>query len=111
MSGEIVAIANGVSDDVDVVVSGHTHAQYICAGANEIDGKLVTSAASFGRLVTDIDLVIDHESKRVKSKTARNVIVTQDVPKDPAVTAILNHYKVIADPIANRVVGSVTEQL
>jgi 5'-nucleotidase len=61
--------------------------------------------------VTDIDLVIDHESKQVKSKTARNVIVTQDVPKDPAVTAILDHYRVIADPIANRVVGSVTQQL
>jgi 5'-nucleotidase len=111
LGGAIVDIAKNISDEVDVIVSGHTHAQYICKGANEIDGKLVTSAASFGRLVTDIDLVIDHESKQVKSKTARNVIVTQDVPKDPAVTAILDHYRVIADPIANRVVGSVTEQL
>jgi 5'-nucleotidase len=111
MSGEIVDIANGLSDDVDVVVSGHTHAQYICAGANEIDGKVVTSASSFGRLVTDIDLVIDHQTKDVKSKTARNVIVTQDVAKDPAVSAILAKYGAIAAPIANRVVGSVTEQL
>jgi 5'-nucleotidase len=111
LGGAIVDIAKNISDEVDVIVSGHTHAQYICKGANEIDGKLVTSAASFGRLVTDIDLVIDHESKQVKSKTARNVIVTQDVPKDPAVTSILNRYRVIADPIANRVVGSVTAQL
>jgi 5'-nucleotidase len=111
MSGEIVDIANGLSDDVDVVVSGHTHAQYICAGANEIDGKVVTSASSFGRLVTDIDLVIDHQTKDVKSKTARNVIVTQDVAKDPAVSAILAKYGAIAAPISNRVVGSVTEQL
>jgi 5'-nucleotidase len=111
LGGAIVDIAKNISDEVDVIVSGHTHAQYICRGANEIDGKLVTSAASFGRLVTDIDLVIDHESKQVKSKTARNVIVAQDVPKDPAVTAILDHYRVIADPISNRVVGSVTEQL
>jgi 5'-nucleotidase len=111
LGGAIVDIAKGLSDEVSVVVSGHTHAQYICKGANEIDGKLVTSAASFGRLVTDIDLVIDHESKRVKAKTARNVIVTQDVPKDPAVTSILDHYRVIANPIANRVVGSVTQTL
>jgi 5'-nucleotidase len=111
LGGAIVDIAKNISDEVDVIVSGHTHAQYICKGANEIDGKLVTSAASFGRLVTDIDLVIDHESKQVKSKTARNVIVTQDVPKDPAVTSILDHYKVIADPISSRVVGSVTAQL
>jgi 5'-nucleotidase len=111
LGGAIVGIANGLSDEVDVVVSGHTHAQYICSGANEIDGKLVTSAASFGRLVTDIDLVIDHESKQVKSKTARNVIVTQDVTKDPAVTSILDKYRAIATPIANKVVGSVTETL
>jgi 5'-nucleotidase len=111
LGGAIVDIANGLTDEVDVIVSGHTHAQYICRGAKEIDGKLVTSAASFGRLVTDIDLVIDHESKQVKSKTARNVIVTQNVTRDPAVTAILDHYRVIASPIANRVVGSVTETL
>ncbi len=111
MSGEIVAIANGLSDQVDVIVSGHTHAQYVCAGANEIDGKLVTSAASFGRLVTDIDLVIDHESKDVKAKTARNVIVTQNVAKDPALTALIDHYNVIAAPIANRIVGSITATL
>ena len=71
LGGAIVDIANGLDDQVDVIVSGHTHAQYICKGAKEIDGKLVTSAASFGRLVTDIDLVIDHQTKDVKSKTAR----------------------------------------
>jgi 5'-nucleotidase len=111
LGGAIVDIARNISDEVDVIVSGHTHAQYICRGANEIDGKLVTSAASFGRLVTDIDLVIDHESKEVKSKTARNVIVTQNVARDPAVTSILDHYRAIANPIANQVVGSVTETL
>jgi 5'-nucleotidase len=111
MTGEIVDIANGLSDDVDVIVSGHTHAQYICAGAKEIDGKVVTSASSFGRLVTDIDLVIDHQTKDVKAATARNVIVTQDVAKDPAVTAIVNKYKTIAAPIANRVVGRITADL
>jgi 5'-nucleotidase len=111
MSGEILDIANGLSDEVDVIVSGHTHAHYICAGANEIDGKVVTSASSFGRLVTDIDLVIDHQSKDIKSATARNVIVTQTVAKDPAVTAIVNKYKTIAAPIANRVVGSIMADL
>jgi 5'-nucleotidase len=111
LGGEIVEIANGLSDQVDVIVSGHTHAQYNCSGAKEIDGKVVTSAASFGRLITDIDLVIDHQTKDITSATAVNRIVTQDVLRDPAVTALLNHYKAIADPIANRVVGSATETL
>jgi 5'-nucleotidase len=112
LTGDIVDIANGLSDDVDVIVSGHTHAQYICAGANEIDGKVVTSASSFGRLVTDIDLVIDHQTKDVKSATARNVLVRQDVlPKDPFVTTIVNKYKTLAAPLATRVVGRITEDL
>ena len=91
-----------------MIVSGHTHQQYICEGAKEIDGKLVTSAASFGRLVTDIDLVIDHQTKDIKSKTAENVIVTQTGAKDPAVSALIAHYDAIAGPIANRVVGTAT---
>ncbi len=111
LSGAIVGIANGLDDQVDVIVSGHTHQQYICAGAKEIDGKLVTSAASFGRLVTDIDLVIDHQTKDVKAKTARNVIVTQTGDKDPAVSALIARYNEIAGPIANRVVGSATTDL
>jgi 5'-nucleotidase len=111
LSGEIVAIANGLSDAVDVVVSGHTHQQYICAGAKEIDGKVVTSASSFGRLITDIDLAIDKKTNDVVSKTARNVIVTQDVPKDPEVSEIVQKYQSIAAPIANRIVGSITADL
>ena len=42
---EITAIVNGLDPRVDVVVSAHTHQPYICT----IDGKLVTSASSFGR--------------------------------------------------------------
>jgi hypothetical protein len=45
-------------DAVDVVISGHTHQAYNCV----INNKLVTSASSFGRLVTDIDLTIDRKS-------------------------------------------------
>jgi 5'-nucleotidase len=108
LSGPIVDIANGLDDQVDVIVSGHTHQQYVCAGANEIDGKLVTSAASFGRLVTDIDLVIDHQTKDITSKTAQNVIVRQTglaQDKDPLITQLIAHWDAFAGPIGNRVVG------
>ena len=107
---EISAIAAGLSPQVDVIVSGHTHAPYICpnfAGT----GKLLTSASSFGRVITDIDLVIDHQSKDVKSATAKNVIVTQDVAKDPAQTAIVDRYRTASAPIANQIVGSITADI
>ena len=106
-SGEIVNIANQLDPRVDVVVSGHTHAAYNC----RIGGKLVTSASSFGRVVTSIDLVIDHQSKDVKSSSAQNYVVTQNVAKDPAMTAIVNKYKTLAAPLANRILGSITEDL
>ena len=62
-------------------------------------------------MITDIDLVIDHQSKDVKSVTARNVIVTQDVAKDPALTAIVDRYRTASAPIANRIVGAITADM
>jgi len=105
--GDIVPIVNGLSNDVDVVVSAHTHQPFIC----RINGKLVTSASSFGRLITDIDLRIDHQTKDIVSATAHNVIVTRDVAKDADQTAIINKYDALSGPIANRVVGSQTADI
>jgi 5'-nucleotidase len=106
LTGPIVDIANGMSDAIDVVVSGHTHQAYNC----EIDGKLVTSASSFGRLVTDIDLTIDRRTGDVLTAAAENVIVTRDVA-DPAQTALIARYREALGPIAQQVVGSATTPL
>jgi 5'-nucleotidase len=100
---EMQAIAQGLDPRVRVIISAHTHQPYICTMA----GKLVTSAASFGRLITDIDLTIDHQSKAITSATATNRIVTQDVAQDPAAKAILDKYTELSAPLANRVVGSI----
>jgi 5'-nucleotidase len=102
LTGPIVDIAGGMSDAIDVVVSGHTHQAYNC----EIDKKLVTSASSFGRLVTDIDLRINQATGDVIQAKANNVIVTRDLAKDPAQTALITRYKTALGPIATKVVGS-----
>jgi 5'-nucleotidase len=101
------AIANGISPRVSVIVSAHTHQPYVC----RMSGKLVTSAASFGRVVTDIDLTIDHQSKQVTAASAFNRIVTQNVAQDAAAKAILDKYTTLAAPLANRVIGSVTADI
>ncbi|MGC4850204.1 bifunctional metallophosphatase/5'-nucleotidase [Micromonospora sp. DT15] len=105
MTGPIVDITNRMDPSIDVVVSGHTHQAYNC----DINGKLVTSASSFGRLVTDIDLKIDRRSGDVVSAAANNVVVTRDVAKDPRQTALINRYKTVLGPVAGRQVG-VTNQ-
>src|SRR3954454_11825506 len=67
---EIEQIAAGLDPRVSVIVSAHTHQPYVCT----MSGKLVTSAASFGRLITDIDLTIDDRSKAVTAAKATNRI-------------------------------------
>jgi 5'-nucleotidase len=104
---EIKDIAAGLDPRVSVIVSAHTHQPYVC----NFSGKLVTSAASFGRLVTSIDLTIDHQSKTVSAATATNKIVTQDVTPDPAAQAILDHYRPFSAPLENKVIGTIKEDI
>jgi 5'-nucleotidase len=104
ISGPIVDIVNRFDDEVDVVISGHTHQPYNCV----IDNKIVTSAFSFGRLVTKVDLTLDRATGEVVSMAAENKIVTRDVPKASPLTALLAKYNAIAAPLANRVIGSIT---
>jgi 5'-nucleotidase len=106
-TGPIVAIAEGMDDAIDVIVSGHTHQAYNC----EIDGRLVTSASSAGRLVTDIDLAIDPGTGDVLTAAAENVVVTRDVARDAAQTALIAHYREALGPIAGQVVGTTAEAL
>jgi len=107
ISGPIVDIVNNLDDEVDVVISGHTHQPYNCS----IDGKLVTSAYSFGRLVTDVDLTINRSTGEVVSMSANNVIMTRDVPLDPVQTALIAKYDAISAPLRNRVIGSITADI
>jgi 5'-nucleotidase len=104
ISGPVVDIVNRLDPAVDVVISGHTHNAYNCS----INNKLVTSAASFGRLVTDIDMTISRATGDVLQMSANNVIVTRDVPKNSRMTELIAKYKALAAPLANRVIGLIT---
>jgi 5'-nucleotidase len=107
ISGPIVDIVNNLDDEVDLVISGHTHQPYNCV----IDGRPVTSAFSFGRLVTDIDMTIDSKTGETTSIAIENKIVTRDVPKASLLTALIDKYNAIAAPLANRVIGSITADI
>lgn len=107
ISGPIVDIVKRMDDEVDIVISGHTHLPYNC----EIDGKLVTSAFSFGRLVTKVDVTIDKTTRDVVTRVADNRIVTRDVPKANLLTALIDKYNAIAAPLANRIIGKITADI
>ena len=101
VTGPVVDIATRLDPEVDLLVSGHTHQPYTCV----IDGLPVTSAYSFGRLITDIDMTVDRATQDVSTLTINNRIVTRDVAKDARITDLISHYQVFEAPIANRVIG------
>jgi 5'-nucleotidase len=107
ISGPIVDIVERLHPAVDAVITGHTHQAYNC----EIDGRLVTSASSFGRLVTDIKLTLDRKTKDVIAVEAENKIVTRDVAQHEALSALVARYDAISAPLRNRVIGSITADI
>jgi 5'-nucleotidase len=107
VTGPIVNIVNSLSDDVDVVISGHTHHSYVCTMGH----KLVTSAESLGRLITDVDLKVDRTTGDIVEKSARNIIVTHDVPKDQAEVQLIDHYRPFYTALGDRIVGKVNVPL
>jgi 5'-nucleotidase len=106
-TGDVLPIVDALSPDIKVVISGHTHNYYNCT----INGHLLTSASSFGRMITKVNLTIDSATDTITAATATNEVVTRDVPKNAVQTAIIDKYKTMSAPIANRVVGSVTSDI
>jgi 5'-nucleotidase len=107
VSGPIVDIVNRLDDEVDLVISGHTHQPYVCT----FNGIPVTSAYSFGRLITDIDLRVNRATKDITSIEIDNQIVTRDVDLAEDVTALIERYDALAAPFANRVIGHITADI
>jgi len=108
ISGAIVDIVKRLDKAVDLVVSGHTHRSYICT----IDGRLVTSAESFGTLVTRIDVKLDPRTRDVVSAKAENLIVrTEGFAPDRAQTELIAGYEARVKSLAGRVVGQITATL
>ncbi len=104
-----------LSPAVDIVLTGHTHQAYNCMLPNS-RGRLipVTGANSIGRVLTEIDMEINKNNGVVRSVTANNVLVDRnnpDITPNARIKQIVDNYKTIAAPIANRVIGSITNTL
>ena len=114
LTGPIQDIAKRLDPDVDLLFTAHSHQSYVC---NIPDSKgrkrLVTQAASFGRLFTEVNFKYDRRSHDIirDSETAVNHIVTRDVPKDPAMTDLITKYKTLIAPIANKTVGYISADI
>ncbi|MGW0411128.1 bifunctional metallophosphatase/5'-nucleotidase [Streptomyces collinus] len=114
ISGPIVDIARNVTPAVDALVTGHTHNAYVC-DIPDPSGRprMVTSAASFGRLYTDTTLTYDRRTgdiARTAVKSA-NRVVSRDVPKAQDMTDLIARWNTLAAPIGNRTIGYISADI
>ena len=127
LDGDLLPILERLDPAVDLVVSGHTHKAYV-SDYGQVDPArpfLLTSAGSYGTMLTDITLRIDPAAGRVVGRTAENVIVQSEpfrgssgeVPVAAAfprfeprqdVAALVGRYSAAAAEFAERVVGRLT---
>jgi 5'-nucleotidase len=135
---DIRAIVKRLDNAVDLVISGHTHAAYNCS-ANTVDvsgttmsnavtstrstgmpnkiGRLVpvTSSSAFGRVLTDIDVTINPNTRDIIALSPRNVLVDRTdagiidaIAMNTEVRNVVAAYKGAVSPLANAVIATIT---
>jgi 5'-nucleotidase len=127
LNGDIVELTDRLNSAIDVVISGHTHMEYVCTRP---DGKLLTQSGFYGSVVTKIDLKIDPLQKKVLSKDANNIVAINDVGvkdtkgvliplpagmkaqvQDSAMAALIQKYVDKSSVVTNEVIGDITEPI
>lgn len=111
----IKTIVSQLDDAVDLVISGHTHAAYICDLPNAVGRTIpVTSANAQGRVLTDIDMTIDRKTGQVAAIGALNRVVDRTdatITPNAQIASIVAGYKALTAPIANQVIGSIASDV
>ena len=126
-NGEAIAIVDRFDAAVDVVVTGHTHEEFVCTRPN---GKLMTQAGHYGRMATKIDLTIDPARNQVLRKVASNHVAVNDatttgaggekvplpagyavLPKDAELAALVERYASLVAKQTEVVVATITAPL
>jgi 5'-nucleotidase len=110
----LAGIVSKLDNAVDVVISGHTHAAYNCKLPNATGRKIsVTSSSAFGRVLTDIDVTIDPNTKDITAVAATNRLAVRDDPAivaDASVATVVAGYKGLVSPVANVILGSISKE-
>lgn len=107
-TGESVALASTINDEVDIILGAHNHAYSDAI----VDNKLVVQGYSYGTAFTDIDIVIDPKTKDIVQKSAEVVTTFHSgIEPDAEVKAMVDGYKSTVAPLINREVGTSSEAI
>jgi 5'-nucleotidase len=115
ISGPVVAINNALDPAIDVLITGHTHLPYNCVLPDAAgQPRIVTSAYSYGRVISELDLVLDKRTNDVRRdlSTSTNHLVDQTaLTPDPALTAILAKWQPLYNAAGTTPVGTITADI
>lgn len=132
ISGPITDIAKGITPKVDALITGHTHQAYVCTIPDPAGNpRLVTSAASFGRLYTDTTLTYDrrtgdivrtavkgsskkgskHHGSTPSNPVSANHLVSRDQKPAKDMTDLIARWNTLAAPISNRPQGYISADI
>lgn len=108
ITGEAATLANGVDDEVDIILAGDNH--QIVNGY--VDEKLIVQAWEYGKAFADIDVEIDRTTGDIVKETAEVVYVDQNkIDPDPVVAEILAKYENKVADLLNEVVGEAAVEM
>ena len=115
ISGPINAIAAGMNAEIDVIITGHTHQPYTCTiNDPDTNPRPVTSAFSFGRVVTEVEIEINNTTGEVDRNTftmLNHEVLQSALTPDPAITAVIDKWQPLAEERGLDPVGTITETI
>jgi 5'-nucleotidase len=112
LSGDILPILDRLDPAIRLVVSGHTHAAYVCEQqASDGSTRLLTSAGRYGSFVTELEMVVDPRTDRVLALDAENVPVRAEAGEDADIAALVERYVDATAPVAARPAGRIEGSL
>lgn len=116
VTGPITGIVQHLDDEVDVVVSGHSHSFTNALLPNQNGTEiLVTQAFSASTAYGDILLDIDRQNGDVTAKSAEIVTTYGDQAPgdspDPEVAELVQQADTLTAPLVNQIVGEAAQEL
>ena len=111
ISGPVVAINYALDPEIDVLITGHTHLPYNCK-LNDSAGqpRIVTSAYSYGRVVSELNLVIDPRDRDVRrdlSTSTNHAVIQADLKPDGLATRIIAKWQPLVDAAGDTPIGKI----
>jgi len=99
LQGPIVDIVKKLDPSIRLVLTGHTHQSYLC----QVDGRTVTQAASYGHILTRVNMKVQKGLGAVGAIKVENVLMKQgDYPVDQKIAAFVADVKENSRAALNR---------